>query len=378
MLLVLNTGSSSIKLAVYRRDLSVVVTGDVDGVGGMATLTLGAHEAQVKATTHADGIAAMLDALRDQGIDADDISAAAHRVVHGGAVLTRPMRLTDEAIATIEVMVPLAPLHNPPALAGIRALQDLHPNMPQFASFDTAFHATNPDVAQRYALPSEIEAMGIRRYGFHGLSYAGLSARLPGIIGADMPGRVLAFHLGNGASICAMAEGRSVATSMGYSPLEGLTMGSRTGNIDGNAVLRMAEEMGIERASRILNKESGLKGLAGGVSDMRTLLASDDAESAFAVDHFCYWALRHAGSLMAALGGLDAVVFTGGIGENAAPIRARIMQGLEWAGLRPDADRNAAGDTRLHQDGSDVTAWIVPADEERVIAGDALALLEAE
>ncbi|MEO1331704.1 MAG: acetate kinase, partial [Pseudomonadota bacterium] len=228
-------------------------------------------------------------------------AAAAHRVVHGGPDLTQPVVLTPASRAAIEAAVPLAPLHNPPALAVIDALAAAMPGLVQVACFDTAFHATNPAVATRYALPDTDETAGLRRYGFHGISYQGLVARLPALAGA-LPGRVLACHLGNGASLCAIREGRSVATTMGYSPLAGLTMGTRSGDIDANAALILAERVGIERARRILNHESGLLGL-GGASDMRALEASDDPAAAFALEHFAYWAVRHAGSMIAAMGG---------------------------------------------------------------------------
>ena len=237
-------------------------------------------------------------------------------------------------IAAIDRCSALAPLHNPHNLAAITTLARLAPDLPQTATFDTAFHATNPEVAARYALPAQIEARGLRRYGFHGTSYASLVRHMPRLTGAALPKRLLAFHLGNGASICAIRDAQSVATTMGYSPLGGLTMGTRTGEIDGNAVLRLAEEDGIAATQHLLNKESGLRGLSGGLSDMRALLEADTPETRFAVEHFCYWAVRHAGSLIAAMEGVDAVAFTGGIGENAAPIRARIFEGLAWLGTR--------------------------------------------
>jgi acetate kinase len=258
-------------------------------------------------------------------------------------------------LARIEACVPLAPLHNPANLAAIRALADLAPDLPQFASFDTGFHATNPEVAWRYALPAAVEAEGIRRYGFHGLSYAAIVRKVQENGGGVLPERLLALHLGNGASICAIRGGRSVATTMGYSPLDGLTMGTRSGGIDGNAVLRLAELHGIAGAARILNRESGLLGL-GGASDMRALHGAGTAAARFAVAHFCYWAVRHAGSMIAAMGGLDAVAFTGGIGENDAFVRGEILRGLAFV---------AAGKP----------VFVIAAEEERQIAMEVLALL---
>jgi acetate kinase len=329
-LLVVNAGSSSLKLKLFGPGLAPLAEARSEeiGSGGPAT--------------HA---AALGLGLAQMGVAVGDLTAAAHRVVHGGAALVAPCRLTEAALAEIEACATLAPLHNPANLTGIRALAALAPNLPQFASFDTAFHATNPEVARRYAVPQAVQAMGIRRYGFHGLSYAALTARMRQA--GPLPRRLLALHLGNGASLCAILDGASVATTMGYSPLEGLTMGTRSGSIDGNAVLRLAELHGIAGAARILNKESGLLGL-GGSNDMRRT-------SAFARDHFTYWAVRHAGSMIAAMGGLDAMAFTGGIGENDAAARAAIVQGLAWAGKVP-----------VH---------VIPAEEEHQIASETLALL---
>jgi acetate kinase len=371
--LVVNAGSSSLKAAVFAPDLTERAALRVTEIGGAARLEGAGLSQSVDAPDPAAAMAVILAALP---IPVEGLTAAAHRVVHGGDAFAAPCRVTEAVAQGIEACIPLAPLHNPANLTAIRALQALVPALPQYVSFDTAFHATNPDVARRYALPARAEALGIKRYGFHGISYASLTARLPEIIGGPLPGRILALHLGNGASICAIREGKSLATSMGYSPLEGLTMGTRTGGIDGNAVLRLAEVFGIEEASRILNRESGLLGL-GGASDMRTLHQAGTAEAAFAVDHFCYWALRHAGSLIAAMGGVDAVCFTGGIGENDSKVRAKILQGLDFMGLTPDHEANDRGETRLHAEGSRVGAWIVPAREEAQIAAEAMALIEA-
>lgn len=349
MILVLNTGSSSIKAAVFDSDLTEVAAADVTGLGDgddRAELKTAAGRTAITARDHSEGIAAILDALGGQAF-----TAVGHRVVHGGTKLTAPTRLTADAITTIEAMVPLAPLHNPPALAGIRAIAGARPDLPQFASFDTAFHADAPEVATAYALPQAQRAAGIRRYGFHGLSYASMVDQF----GPALPRRLLALHLGNGASLCAILDGRSVATSMGYSPLDGLTMGTRSGAIDGMAVLRLAEEMGIAEAGRLLNKSSGLMGLAG-TNDMRALLASDSDEARFAVDHFCYWAARHAGSAIVAMGGVDAIAFAGGIGENAAAVRERIAGHLSLFG--------------------DIPVHVIGTDEERQIAADAARLMD--
>ena len=344
MILVLNTGSSSIKAAVFDSGLTKIASATLTGLGdsdGLATLKIGDTKTQANAANHADGIAHILESLKGH-----NVTSVGHRVVHGGVTLTAPCLIDDDVIDTINANVPLAPLHNPPALAGIHAIMQMRPDLPQFASFDTAFHATNPDVATAYAIPKDLRELGIRRYGFHGLSYASMVDHF----GPDRPRRLLALHLGNGASLCAIKDGKSVATSMGYSPLDGLTMGTRSGAIDGMAVLRILQERGEAEANRILNKDSGLKGL-GGTNDMRDLIASDTTEAAFAVDHFCYWAARHAGSAIVAMGGLDAVAFTGGIGENSAGIRDRIMTHLSFMG--------------------DIPVHVVKAQEERQIALDA-------
>ncbi len=350
MILILNAGSSSIKVKVFDTELTEVLSGRVTEIGGRGQLICGDRRDEVSATNHANALDRMLRAIEEAGIDLSDLTAAGHRIVHGGEKLTAPAALTDDVIGQITACIPLAPLHNPNNLAGIAALKARFPDLPQYASFGTAFHASNPAVATTYAIPADARAEGIRRYGFHGLSYAGMVAHF----GDALPRRLLALHLGNGASLCAIEDGQSKATSMGYSPLEGLTMGTRSGTIDGAAVLRLAARHGAAETDRILNKDSGLKGLAG-ESDMRSLLNRTDDEAKFAVEHFCYWAARHSGSAIVAMGGVDAIAFTGGIGENAAPVRARILEHLAFLG--------------------DVPVHIVKAEEEKQIARDTLALM---
>ncbi len=374
MLLVLNAGSSSIKFALFDAGLTRRMSGAVSEIGGASVLRIGDVALPCAAPDHQAAIARVTEALAARGSDVTRLSAAAHRVVHGGAGLTAACRITDRVEAQIAACIPLAPLHNPHNLAGIRALRDAAPDLPQFASFDTAFHATNPDVATRYAIPADDAARGLRRYGFHGISYASLVENLPALTGQPLPRRLLALHLGNGASLCAIREGQSVATTMGYSPLSGLTMGTRSGDIDGNAVLRLAELHGIDGAGDILNRRSGLLAL-GAASDMRALHASQTPEARLALDHFAYWAVRHAGSMIAAMGGLDALAFTGGIGENDATMRAAIMHGLGFTGLRFDKGANARNAVTLHEMGAPVSAWIIPAAEERHIAIEALRLI---
>lgn len=349
MILVLNAGSSSLKAELFSPDLASLWTGAVTEIGGPGVLSSDSTRHDITTADHAAALSSLLGALQTAGHLLSDLAGAGHRIVHGGADLTAPVRLTPGRIAQIAACIPLAPLHNPAGLAAIEALAAILPVLPQCASFDTAFHAAQDPVATTYALPRAERDKGLRRYGFHGLSYASLVDRL-----SPLPDRLLALHLGNGASLCAILRGKSVNTTMGYSPLSGLIMGTRAGDIDGMAVLRLAEDHGIAAAGRILNRDSGLRALAGS-SDMAAILARDDAEARFAVDHFCHWAARAAGSAIVAMGGLDAVAFTGGIGENAAPVRDRIMAHLAFLG--------------------DVPVHIVPADEERRIARDARILL---
>jgi acetate kinase len=356
MWLIVNAGSSSLKLKVFEGEREVA-RASVSEIGP-------------------DGHrAAMAEGLAQAGVSTDRLTSAAHRVVHGGAGLTATCRVTSGVLRQIEDCVPLAPLHNPANLVGIRAVAALVPNLPQYAAFDTAFHATNPDVATTYALPEVERDRGLRRYGFHGISYAALVRILRDR--GELPERLLACHLGNGCSLAAIVNGRSVATTMGYSPLDGLTMGTRSGSIDGNAVLRLAELHGIEKAARILNRESGLLGL-GGHSDLRALHAAGTLEARFALQHFAYWAVRHAGSMVAAMGGLDAVVFTGGIGENDPWMRKEILSGLGYLGVSPDLSANAQNETMLHDATSRVVILLVPADEERQIALEAQAVKAGE
>ena len=350
MILVVNAGSSSVKIEVFDLALNSVASSAVSEIGKAARLKLARQSRPVAAMDHTDALTHLLDALAVQGIPLSQLVAAAHRIVHGGAELTAPVRLTPDILDKIADCNSLAPLHNPHNLSGINALLRLAPEPPQYGSFDTAFHATNPDVAVTYAIPQAERDKGIRRYGFHGLSYAGLVDSFR----SDLPRRLLALHLGNGASLCAILEGRSIATSMGYSPLDGLVMGSRAGSIDGMAVLRLAADHGIDRAAHLLNHDSGLRAL-GGTNDMAQLLAADTTDARFAVEHFCYWAARQAGSAVVTMGGLDAIAFTGGIGENAESVRNRIVSHLACFGPVP-----------VH---------VVPAEEERQIARDALALM---
>ncbi|QBF33103.1 acetate/propionate family kinase [Thalassococcus sp. S3] len=355
LILVLNAGSSSIKAAVFDAAFKMTLRAEASGIGAQGDVKVAGTRNRADLPDHQKALDLLLQGLARNGLALDQLRGVGHRVVHGGTMLTKPTRISPETRAKIADCIPLAPLHNPHNLAAIDAISRLAPDLPQTASFDTAFHTTNPEVAQRYAIPATAETQGLRRYGFHGTSYAALVRALPALSGAPLPQRLLALHLGNGASLCAIRDGQSVATTMGYSPVSGLTMGTRSGDIDAAAVLRLAETLGAAHAHRFLHHESGLLGLSGLSSDMRSLEEAETEDSRFAMAHFCYWAARHSGSMIAAMGGLDAIAFTGGIGENAERIREGILDHLSWAGAVP--------------------VWIVPAEEEAQIARDTVQVL---
>jgi acetate kinase len=354
-LLVVNAGSSSIKTALFDGALREILRIEATGIGASGSVKAAGKSRAMPLPDHTTALAAILDRLEEHGTKPADLTAAAHRIVHGGPHLTHAQRITPDVRDAIAACIPLAPLHNPHHIAAIDAITAMTPNLPQCASFDTAFHATNPQVARRYALPPSAPAE-LRRYGFHGTSYAALVRALPAQSGT-LPRRLLALHLGNGASLCAIKDGSSVATTMGYSPLGGLTMGTRAGAIDPGAVLALVRTLGVDQAEHMLTHESGLLGLSGQSADMRDLLDSPTPEATFAIAHFCYWAARQAGSMIAAMGGIDAIAFTGGIGENAALLRDEITAQLSWTGRVP--------------------VYTVPATEELHIAREALALLGA-
>ena len=307
------------------------------------------------------------------------VLAAGHRVVHGGARFREPVVVDREVLAVLETFIPLAPLHQPHNLAAIRALLDAAPRLPQVACFDTAFHSTQPRLATLYALPRELEARGVRRYGFHGLSYEYIANVLPDYLGDHAAGRVVVAHLGNGSSLCAMRERRSVATSMGFTAVEGLVMGTRPGSLDPGILLYLMQEMGMDASavSDLLYHRCGLLGVSGISHDMRELLASADPRAVEAVDLFVYRAVTQIGGLVAALEGLDSLVFTAGIGEHAAPVRERICKGLAWLGLELDVQANERNGPRISREGSPVSAWVIPTNEELMIARHTLQAIGA-
>ena len=383
---VVNAGSSSVKFALFegeQRLLSVLI----DGIGvrpqARARDASGAPVAPPSLdpppATPADVVPALFAWLRDR-LGGRRLDALGHRVVHGGLHHARPERVSAPLMAELEALIPLAPLHEPHNLAPIRAAQALDPGLPQVACFDTAFHRTAPDVAQAFALPIAMFEEGIRRYGFHGLSYEYIAATLPTLSPRLAQGRCVVLHLGNGASGCAIQAGASVASTMGFTALDGLPMGTRTGELDPGVVLHLMQQKGMDAQAiqDLLYKRSGVLGLSGGLSsDFRELLASDDPRAAFAIEVFCYRAARQVASLAAAMGGLDGLVFTAGIGENAAPVRARIAARCAWLGLDLDAAANAAHGPRISTAGSAIACWVVPTDEERMIARHTRALLGA-
>ncbi len=299
-----------------------------------------------------------------------EVIAAGHRVVHGGKEFSDPQRLTPEIMARLETFVPLAPLHQPHNLAGIRALTAVRPDLPQIGCFDTAFHHGQPALARLFALPLVYRQEGVQRYGFHGLSYEYIAGALAETSGTSATGRVAVAHLGNGASMCAMRDGQSVASTMGFTAVEGLPMGTRSGSLDPGVLLYMIERhgMGARDLTNLLYKQSGLLGLSGISNDMRELLASADPNAKLAVDYFTYRIARELGSLAAALGGLDALVFTGGIGEHAAAVREQVCALSAWLGIELDAAANAEHRSRISAPASRVTVWVLPTNEELVIA----------
>jgi acetate kinase len=303
--------------------------------------------------------------------------AAAHRVVHGGEHFTEPTRVTPEVLVQLEALVPLAPLHQPHNLAAIRAFSSLLPTLPQVACFDTAFHAHQAWVAQAFALPRRISQTGVKRYGFHGVSYEYIASVLPQHLGAAAQGRVVVAHLGNGASMCAMKGLRSVASSMGFTALDGLMMGTRCGQMDPGVLLYLMQHEGMSAAQleAMLYKESGLLGVSGLSSDMRALEASQHPDAQAAIDLYVHCITRELGALAAVLGGLDALVFTAGIGEHSALVRERVCKEAQWLGLSFAPEANLAHQACISAPGSAVSAWVIPTNEEWMIAQHAQALL---
>ena len=381
VILTLNAGSSSIKFGVYAGggEPTLEAAGQIDGLGPAARLVVetgGTRKTHaLGAADHAAGLAAILDAVAPV-IAGRKVAGVGHRIVHGGTTFSEPAVLSPDVLGTLSALSPLAPLHQPHNLAGVEAALAAFPQALQVGAFDTAFHRGHPFVNDTFALPRRLYEQGVRRYGFHGLSYDYIA----GVLAAEEPalhsGKTVVAHLGNGASMCALSGGRSVGSTMGFSALDGLPMGTRCGQVDPGVLLYLMEQgQSAAEIAHLLYKESGLKGLSGLSHDMRTLLASDAPEAAEAIDYYVFRVRRELGAMAAVLGGLDGVVFTGGIGENAAPIRARVLEGMDWLGLTVDAQANAANAREIGRGG--VRALVIPTDEERVIARAVAAALGA-
>lgn len=377
-ILVLNAGSSSLKYSLFAlgaAEPALVQRGQLEGLATNTRFAAkdpaGAKLAERTwdgALGH-DGAMEFLVSYLRESADAYTLRAVGHRVVHGGIAFAQPVRVDAAILAELEKLVPLAPLHQPHNLAPIRTLLARAPTLPQIACFDTAFHRTMPELAQAFALPQAITDRGVRRYGFHGLSYEYIASVLPQIDPAAAAGRTVVAHLGNGASMCALQGGRSIASTMGFTAVDGLMMGTRTGALDPGVMLYLMDELKLDARAieKMIYQESGLLGVSGVSSDMRTLLASTDPRAQFAIELFCYRIAREMGSLAAALGGLDALVFTGGIGEHAAAVRAKVVAASAWLGLALDAAANNRGVQRISAGGA-ARAWVVPTDEEKMIA----------
>ncbi len=385
-MLVLNAGSSSLKFALYDREsLTPLCRGEIERAGDRAQLNadgdnagalLKASGSLPKSGGLREWTPWLLGAIRER-LPQITIDAAGHRVVHGGAMFTSAMRIDDAMLAKLEALTPMAPNHQPANLAAIRAVAADWPALPQVACFDTSFHRTQPRLAQLYALPRELIDAGIVRYGFHGLSYEYISDVLPDLIGARANGRVVIAHLGHGASLCALRERRSIATTMGFTTLDGLMMGTRCGALDPGVVLYLLQQkqMRADAIDAMLNRESGLLGVSGISEDVRELEASSEAHAAEALELFAYRAARELGSLAAALGGLDALVFTAGIGEHSAEMRQRICAYTEWLGVVLDTDANSRHASRINAKNSIVDVLVIPTNEELVIARATRALV---
>jgi acetate kinase len=389
-ILVLNAGSSSIKFSLFLEQgetLDLFLGGQIEGIYTWprfkARDATGTPVAEKQWTSGEslghDGAITYLAGFLHEHLGEHQLVAVGHRVVHGGMAYHEPVRLSAAIVGDLERLIPLAPLHQPHNLTPIRALLENRPELLQVACFDTAFHHAQPTVAQSFALPAEITDRGVRRYGFHGLSYEYIASVLPEYDANAARGRSVVMHLGNGASMCALHDGNSVASTMGFTALDGLPMGTRCGNLDPGVVLYLMDELKMDARAieKLLYQQSGLLGVSGISSDMRTLLESDDPKAKFAVELFIYRIARELGSLAAAMGGLDALVFTAGIGEHAYPIRERICKAAAWLGLELDQAANKADGPRISTSDSKVAVWVIPTNEELMIARHTLSILNS-
>ena len=385
-LLTLNAGSSSIKFALFTVPaLEQLIIGQIDGIGSQAAFKAKSTDQSINEKyewsadqapkNHSTALQWLIDWLGKHMSDMQ-IKAVGHRVVHGGHHYSEPVVINEAVLEKFETLLSLAPLHEPHNVAGIKAARESFGDIPQVACFDTAFHRNQPFINDTFAIPRNFYEEGVRRYGFHGLSYEYIAKKLPELFPEHAKGRVIVLHLGNGASMAALKEGKSIASTMAFSALDGLPMGTRCGDIDPGVLLYLMEYKGMsaQAISDLLYKESGLKGLSGISNDMRTLESSDAPTAKEAIDYFVSRVKREIGSLAMALGGLDAMVFTGGIGENSVRIRKEVLEGCEWLGIELDSAKNTAGETIISTEYSSVLCLRIPTNEEGMIAAHTLAL----
>lgn len=390
IVLVLNAGSSSLKFAAFEvvaQGLELRCAGQVEGIGAAPRFVAKGADAGVLVDrrwdgggapgSHAEALGVIIDWLDGGALQGRRVMALGHRVVHGGPDFTEPLLIDVHVMAELQALVPLAPLHQPHNLAGIAAAARRFRGVPQVACFDTAFHRTQAWEADTFALPPQFYAQGIRRYGFHGLSYEYIARSVAAEDAALGAGRLVVAHLGNGASLCAIAGGRSRATTMGFTALDGVPMGTRSGQIDPGVLLHLIDTLGMstKEVTRLLYNDSGLKGLSGVSQDVREIEAAGTEQAERALSHFAFRVRREIGALAATLGGIDALVFTAGIGENARALRARICDGLGFLGILLDAERNAANAREISGPGAAVRVLVRRTDEERMIAEHTLALV---
>jgi acetate kinase len=381
-ILVLNAGSSSLKFSIYavgNEELHLQASGQIEGLGTTPrfkardatgrNLADAAPDAGSRSFGHSEAFAHLARWVQEHFRGALWALAIGHRVVHGGSEFIDPTLIDADVLARLEELVQLVPLHQPHNLACIKAVAKIRPDVPQVACFDTAFHQGRAKVTERLGLPDEFFQRGVRRWGFHGLSYASIARQFRGIAPETAAGRVIVAHLGSGASMCAMKNGRSVDTTMGFSALDGLPMGTRCGSLDPGVLLYLLHEgWSGDRIEELLYKKAGLLGISGVSNDVRTLLESGDPLAAEAIEYFVYRVVREIGSLTASLGGLDALIFTAGIGENSAEIRERVCRGAAWLGIELDRDANRRNERRISAAGRTPTVWAIPTDEEGIIA----------
>jgi acetate kinase len=382
----MNAGSSSIKFAVFQddEDQSLLFRGQIEKIGVAPQLIVEGADGQTvidrewgaKDLDHRSGTKIILQTSIAL-LGGEAVEGIGHRVVHGGTQFTAPIPITKDVLTALKALSPLAPLHQPHNLAPIEAIMSEAPHIPQVACFDTAFHQTQPPLAQAFALPRELTESGIRRYGFHGLSYECVSGKLRTAAPELASKKIIIAHLGNGASLCALDNGRSVATTMGFTAVEGLMMGTRCGSIDPGVLIYLMDQQRLDARGleALIYKKSGLLGVSGISSDMRTLRQSDDPRAREAIDLFIYRIVREIGSLSAALGGLDGLVFTGGIGQRDVKTRAEVIAGCAWLGAELDAEANTRGEGRIDAASSRIPVWVLSTDEERVIARHTARLL---